>query len=446
MLVIRLLAVQNLVNNMDNPRLVAIKALRRTRQENAFSNLVLDAVLEESDLSAADRAFAAALYYGVLERSKTLDYMIEKLCVSGAKKIAPLVMECLRLGLYQIKFMDKIPQSAAVNETVKIVKKKCSGATGFVNALLRRAAREDISLPEGKDAKSLSVRFSCDESIAARLIKDYGEDTAEGFLASSLNPAPVYIRVNTLKTTTDELVNRFKVMGYNCQKCSIPEALKLDNIGNVEKNPLFKEGLFHVEDLAAQWAVKALAPKAGERVLDMCAAPGGKSFSAAQYMSDNGSLMAFDLYENRVGLIKKGAERLGITCISAFAADSTVYDPSLGEFDRVLCDAPCSGIGIIRRKPDIKYKSCEDFGELPEIQTKLLETAAKYVRSGGVLVYSTCTLCRDENDGVADKFLESHPDFSPFKVEIAGERTSRKTFFPMTDETDGFYIAVFKKE
>ncbi len=434
------------MNNMANPRICALEALRRTNRDGAYSNLVLDAVLEESDLSAADKAFTAALYYGVLERIKTLDYMISRLCTGGTKKIAPMVMECLRLGLYQIKFMDKVPQSAAVNETVKIVKKKCSGATGFVNAVLRRACREDIPLPQGNTPEAMAIRYSCDESIANELIKGYGAEVAEGFLASSLNAAPIYIRVNTLKTTADSLLVQLDEMGIKAEKCAIDEALVVFNMGSVERNPLYKNGLFHVEDLAAQWAVKALEPKAGERALDMCAAPGGKTFSAAQFMNDQGEILAFDLYENRAGLIKSGAERLGISIITASAGDSAKYDDSLGEFDRVLCDAPCSGLGIIRRKPDIKYKSCEDFAELPALQSALLDNAARYVKSSGRLVYSTCTLRREENDAVADAFLAAHPEFHPKEVEIAGDILSRRTFLPQSDGTDGFYISVFEKE
>lgn len=431
---------------MANPRLCALEALRRTRKDAAFSNIVLDAVLQESDLNRGDRAFATAIYYGVLERSKTLDYMISKLCNSGSNKIAPMVAECLRIGLYQIKYMDKVPQSAAVNETVKMVRKKCTSATGFVNAILRRACREDIALPQGDTPEDMSILYSCDVSIAECLIKDLGIGAAREFLKASLEAAPIYIRVNTLKITPEELVEKLNELGIEAKKTNIPEALMIKGIGSVEKNPLYAEGLFHVEDLAAQWAVKSLCPKSGERVLDMCSAPGGKAFSAAEYMGDKGEIKAFDLYENRVGLIQSGAERLGISIISASSGDSSVFNESLGEFDAVLCDVPCSGIGIIRRKPDIKYKSVSDFGSLPELQYSILSNGARYLKKGGRLVYSTCTLRKEENGEVAARFLKEHPEFKPLKVDIGGEKLSEKTFLPQNDETDGFYVAVFIKE
>ncbi len=431
---------------MNNPRLCALEALKRTRKDGAYSNLVLDVVLSESDLSSADRAFASALYYGVLERTITLDYIISQLCTSSAKKVAPLVMDCLRLGIYQIKYMDKVPESAAVNETVKIAKQKCSGAAGFVNAVLRRACREEIELPVGRTAYALSINYSCHKSIAKELMDSYGYEQAEKFLAESLNAPPVYIRVNTTAVSPEVLMEKLLGMGLNVSRTDIPEALAVKNIGNLENNPLFTEGFFHVEDMAAQWAVKVLAPKAGQRVLDLCAAPGGKAFSAAEYMENKGEILAFDLYENRANLIRNGAERLGLSIVRANAADSTVHNSELGQFDRVLCDVPCSGLGIIRRKPDIKYKSAEDFADLPDLQYALLENGAKYLKKGGRLVYSTCTLRPAENENIVARFLAEHPEFSPLELDIAGERASARTFWPQSDKTDGFFVAVFVKE
>ena len=422
----------------------ALEALRRTRADGAFSNIVLDAVLRESKLSKADKAFATALYYGVLERNITLEYIINSFCNSG-KKVAPLVMDCLKLGLYQIKYMDKIPQSAAVNETVKLAKKKCGGAAGFVNALLRRACREEVSLPEGDGAYALSIRYSCDKSLVMELKRELGTETAERFLADSLNSAPIYIRVNTLKTNQTDLAQRLGEI-CQCEPTGLPNALKLKGIGGLESNPLFEEGLFHVEDLAAQWAVKALDLQAGQRLLDMCSAPGGKAFSAAQHMENRGEIIACDLYENRVNLINGGAKRLGINIISAKVMDSTLHSPELGEFDRVLCDVPCSGLGIIRRKPDIKYKSADEFAELPRIQLAILQNGAKYLKKGGRLVYSTCTLRKEENRDVVDAFLAANPDFRLLPCFIAGESGGEKTFLPEIDGSDGFYVAVLIKE
>lgn len=431
---------------MANPRLICIEALRKTRQDKGYSNLVINSVLDSSELDNRDKAFVCALYYGVLERVITLDYIISEFCSMPLKKISPFVLNCLRTGIYQIKYMDRIPDSAAVNETVKLVKKRCASASGMVNAVLRRACREGILLPEGDSAEDMSIRYSCKKWIVNELINDYGADTAREFLECSLETPPVYVRVNTLKTTADKLKESFLQQGTECEEIQMGEALKLKNIGSVEDNPLYKQGLFHVEDLAAQWAVKALDTQKGHRVLDMCAAPGGKTFSAAEYMENTGEVLAFDIYESRVGLIKSGAARLGLNNITAITADSTVYDQTLGEFDRVLCDVPCSGIGIIRRKPDIKYKEVEDFSQLQDIQFKLLCTAAKYLKKGGRLVYSTCTLRRNENADLVQKFLEENKEFSPKITEICGERSWHKTFLPQRDGTDGFFIAVLTKE
>lgn len=439
-------------------RRAALHALLRVELGEGYSNLALDGVLRRAALSAEDTAFATALFYGVLERRITLDYYLRE-CVRG--RLSPYVRECLRLGLYQILYMDKVPDSAAVNETVELVKaSRENRAAGLCNAALRAASRkkEAWELPTGDSPEALSIRYACPPWLAQNLKGDYGEAAARGFLEDSLRTPPVYIRVNTLKTTCQALARDLEETGIAVRPAGLEDALGLTAPGGVENNPLYIRGLFHVQDLASQFCVALLDPQPGERILDLCAAPGGKSFTAAQRMEDRGQLVACDLHEGRAGLIRDGAKRLGLTCLRAGKNDGRIYDPALSgvweealPFDRVLCDAPCSGFGIIRRKPDIKYKDPDGLKALPGLQLSILENGSRYVRPGGRLVYSTCTLRRAENQKVCGRFLASHPEFSlekgraDIRSACADDPDGMYTFMPQVHGSDGFFAAVFRR-
>ena len=421
---------------LANARRLAVNALLKIDADNAYSNIILNNVLKNSDANEADKALATALFYGVLDRRITLDYVLNSLMKTPFKKVNYFTAEVLRVGLYQIMYMDRIPNSAAVDEAVKMVKRsKESRNSGFVNAVLRNAIRSEKLLPEGDTIKDLSVIYSCPEWIVNEFIKDYGKENTISLLKETLKPAPLNIRVNTTKISTDNLCERLNEAGVQNTKCDFDGAITLAGVG-IDKMPLYKEGYFYVQDLSSQKAASILAPTPNERVLDMCAAPGGKTFTMACLMENKGEIVASDIHPHRVGLIGEGAKRLGLGIIKPYTADATKFDNTLGVFDAVLCDVPCSGLGIIRRKPDIKYKKVDDFSELEGIQFDILQNAANYVKKGGRLLYSTCTLRKAENEEVVNKFLNKNKEFILEYIH---------TFLPHVDGTDGFFTALIKK-
>ena len=334
-------------------------------------------------------------------------------------------------------FMNKIPDSAAVNEAVKLVKNsKNKHLSGFVNGVLRNVLRNDIKLPDDNSVKSLSIKYSCPEWIIESFICDYGLDNAIELLKYSLQAPPVTLRVNTLKINTDDLINELLQENINVCRCELDNSLEVMGGIDVTKSKAYRNGLFHVQDIASQSVVKILAPNHSERVLDVCAAPGGKTFTMAQFMQNKGEIIACDLYEKRVELIKKGAKRLNLNNITAIQNDATIKNEDLGTFDVILCDVLCSGLGVIRRKPEIKYKDISEYEDITVIQSKILETAVSYLKQGGRILYSTCTLRKEENEGIIQCFLDKHPQY---------ELKYQRTFMPHIDGSDGFYCALLEK-
>ena len=421
---------------MANARKIALKALLEVRGQ-AYSNITLNKFLNEADISVADRALTTALFYGVLDRTITLDYVLSMYIKSSIKKVSTTALEVLRVALYQIMYMDKIPDSAAVNEAVKLIKaSKEKHLSGFVNGVLRNILRDEIKFPNGTDLFSLSVKYSCPEWIIEGFINDYGIDNTINLLEHSLLAPPVVLRVNTLKTDTASLVQKLSSEGINTLPTDIDNSIKIIGGIDVILSRCYREGMFHIQDTASQIAVKTLAPVKNENVLDICAAPGGKTFTMAQYMGNTGKIIACDLYSKRVQLIKKGAERLGLNNIFALQNDATVKNDQMGHFDAILCDVPCSGLGVIRRKPEIKYKDISEYSDITLIQSKILENTASYLNTNGRILYSTCTLRKCENEGVVQGFLDKHPQY---------ELKYQHTFMPHIDETDGFYCALLQK-
>ena len=424
---------------MANARAVAVRALLAVESENGYSNIVLAKLLSETSLSAVDRSLATRIFYGTLDRKITLDYILGQFIKTPVKKLKPFCRAVLETALYQIIYAERIPDSAAVNEAVNLMKKsKERYGASFVNGVLRNILRQGYSLPKGEDAASLEIRFSCPKRIVESLTADYGTETAVKLLEESLAEPPVYLRVNTVKTTPSALCERLNREGITAEICAVENAVRVNGGMDMGNSAAYRDGLFHVQDLASQKALAVLCPKTGERVLDLCAAPGGKTFTMAEMMQDRGTVEAYELHESRVTLIQKGAARLGLTSVSAKQGDATVLDPDLcGGFDAVLCDVPCSGWGVLRRKPELKYRTADSFAELEEIQQKILQSGAMALKTGGRLLYSTCTLRRGENDVSVRTFLDKHPYFA-LKYE--------HTFFPHTDGTDGFYCALLTKE
>ena len=438
---------------MKDARQIAYEILFKIQQENAYSNLALDSALEIAGLEARDSSLVSALVYGTLERLIVLDFNISQYMKRPVKNTKPEILTVLRLGAYQLLFMDKIPASAAVNESVKLIKKtKSSFASGLVNAVLHKIAKEGLKLPDNGDNKIeyLSVKYSVPEKLVSFWIKSYGLKDAIGIIETSLDKPKTFVRVNTQKTTQEELKILLEKNNVIVQQCDIlNNVLILYQSGSIEKLQAFKDGLFHVQDLSSQLCCEALCAKPGDVIFDMCSAPGGKAFTLAQSIGEKGRVYAFDIYDSRLELIKSGAKRLNLSNIVISNHDAGIYDDNLGFADKVLCDVPCSGLGIIRRKPEIRYKELDDIDKLPHLQYFILCNASKYLKNGGFLAYSTCTLNPKENEEVCDLFLKNHPNFSavyvlPNIINRYGTG-SYLNLMPHINDTDGFFIALFLK-
>lgn len=432
---------------MGNARKIVLKLLTKLEKNLSYSNILLDDGLSKSDLSVQDKKFASALFYGVLERKITLDAVIRKYSNRPSDKLNIEILNILRMGIYQLCYMDSVPDSAAVDECVKLAKDNRNPAvSGFVNGLLRSFIRDDKQIPfVGNKISDWSVKYSCPEWLVKKWINEYSSDVALSMLKTSLGQAPTTVKVNTLRCSAENLKRELDSCNIGSEiNQNISNALNIFSSGSVESMKQYKNGLLHVQDVSSQLCCAAVDPQKGDIVLDICSAPGGKAFTLAEMMNNKGSVFAFDLHENRVKLIRQGAERLGLSIISADTNNGKAYNPSIPSADRVLCDVPCSGLGVIRRKPEIKYKNSDDFIKLPEIQYNILDTSSQYVKKGGVLVYSTCTLSRTENDDVVNRFLKNHQDFMPCNLDekLFGKECGFKiTITPDKYNSDGFFIA-----
>lgn len=436
---------------MGDARMTVAKLLMKMESSESYSNIVLDHAFETGDLSERDKAFAAALFYGVTERQLTLDHVIGKNSSLPFGKIDRTAVIVLRMGLYQMLYMPSVPESAAVNESVKLCKKlKLFHATGFVNGLLRGFIRggKEIGLEGLSDGERLSVEYSCPKRLTEKWIAEYGADNTRKILEASLGAPPIYARVNTTKITEAELVRELKKDGIKAEVFpKLAGCVRLEKTGDIEKCGAFRDGLFHIQDVSSQLCCHTLRPIVNETVIDICAAPGGKSFTMAELMGNSGRVISMDLYEQRVGLIAEGAERLGLKIVEPRVNNAVSFNEELPQADRVLCDVPCSCLGTIRRKPEIKYKD-EDVSELPRLQKAILEISARYVKVGGTLVYSTCTLSKAENEEVAEEFAKTHDDFSPIVLTLpypGAPNSTMRTFFPEKDGGDGFFTASFRR-
>lgn len=432
---------------MADARYHAVKLLCKTFGRGGYSNIILDKALAESDMDERDKKLCSAIYYGVLERRITLDYIISSYCRQNISRLRPEILNILRCGIYQLEYMDSIPDSAAVNESVKLAKKlKLSSLSGFVNGVLRSFVRDgkNIRYPDNRTAR-LSVEYSAPEWLVEMLDKNYGS-TGLSLIETSVGSPPVTIRLNTAAYSRNDIISQISELE--------PAKTFLENCFEIKASDItscdaFKKGMFHVQDIASQLCCKALDVSENDTVLDLCAAPGGKTFTLAELMNGKGRIYSFDLHENRVRLIRSGARRLKLENITALTGNAAEFNPDIPEADRILCDVPCSGIGVIRRKPEIKYKSPEEFDRLPEIQYNILENAVRYLKSGGELVYSTCTVNPKENDEVIDRFLKNHSEFEgiPF-LENLGEPfgSYKAVIFPEYFGSDGFFISKIRKK
>ncbi len=435
-------------------RSVALQALIRLQKSQGYSNIILDKALSLSNLTRRDAALASAIFYGVLEKRLTLDYYIFQCVKNPTRKLDEAAQEALRCGAYQIIFLERIPDSAAVNETVDALKSIGHGRlAGFVNGVLRGLVRKKSALtePEGNGLNALSIRYSVPIVLIQLWQNSYGKNVAKQLLDCLLEKPELYIRVNLHKTNEEDLAALLKGEGVQFEPLDVPEgAGLLHNYGGVSELSTFQQGLYHIQDLSAQWICRILEPKKGELICDCCAAPGGKSFTVAQEIGNSGKVYAFDLYESRVSLIRAGAMRLGLDNIVIRVNDALQGFGDMPLVDKMLCDVPCSGFGVIRRKPEIRYKEWKDLKELPRLQYQILCQAAMKVKPGGLLVYSTCTLNPAENQEVAERFLRENNGFQPATIEIGLDHSIDEpkymlTMTPFAGGSDGFFAAAFRK-
>lgn len=445
-----------------NIRNVILDMLMQINEEGRFSNVIVRAALDKyAYLPHADRAFMSRVTLGVTERRITIDYIIDSFSKTGTDKMKPVIRNILRMGVYQIVFMDSATDYAACSESVKLAEKRGFGSLkGFVNGVLRNIARnrDEIKYPSGENnpVKRMSVEYSTPEWIISRWIKQYGTEITESMLKSQFNKRRLSVRCNTVKTSPEELMKKLKNRGIDVVlNESVHEALSIDRYDSLERIPEFEEGLFFVQDTSSMLPVFAACPPQGGYVVDLCAAPGGKSTHIAELIYPEGTVDARDVSETKTRLIKENAERLGLTNIKVSVADATVPDESLTEkADVVIADLPCSGLGIIGRKPDIKYHASEEgCQELAGLQRQILHVASQYVKKGGRLIYSTCTVNREENEENAGWFVKNHDytedDMEKLMpkglkgVEIKGGHIQ---VFPGENGMDGFFIASFTRK
>ncbi len=447
-------------------RLLCVRTLIRSIRDKSYSNLALtNAQMNAETGTPQDQALCRRIFRGVLERMLTLDACIASHSKRPPEKLDLEVCCVLRCGIYELLYL-RTPESAAVNLWTEAVKKlRKTSAAGMVNAVLRSFLRSGKQIPQPDDARAaMSLRYSVPLPLLHALLEDHDEDTVTAFLEDALDVPPIYLRRNPLCENSE------KIMPVSEPVQGIPDAYLIKRRGETAEVPAVIDGKecvpvdpyrsgpvtesnalgrsCHVQDLASQLCCLALDPQAGETVLDVCAAPGGKTFTIAELMQDKGHVYAYDLHEKRVGLIRQGAGKLGLTCITAQTGDARKTEKP--QADRILCDVPCSGFGVIRRKPEIRYKSLNEIAGLPEIQYAILEAAAKALKSGGVLVYSTCTVLKRENEDVVRRFLAAHPEYSLEKPwqnlpELAAYGQEMTTLFPQMLGSDGFFIAKMRK-
>ncbi len=433
-------------------RETALEVLMDCRKEDGWSNSLLKEYIGRDRLDRRDAALATRLCYGVLQNRGKLDFYLQQLLTGKLKDLHPLVRDILHMGLYQLYEMDKIPDSAAVNSSVELAKKYCKKqrfAPGLVNGVLRNAVRNAGSR---KEPTKLEDVYSHPKPLLT-LLEDYvGKEKLEAILRANNSAPQTVVQVNTLRADAAALVRRLQEEGVEAQPHSwMANALVLSGTGSLEQLPSFREGLYYVQDAASKLRVLCAQLTPGQRVLDCCAATGGKSFAAAMAMAGRGSILSCDVHPHKIGLLDAGAKRLGLDSITPRLQDATQRVAEwVEQMDTVICDAPCSGLGIIRKKPDIRYKDLAELKQLPKLQKQILQNQAAYVRPGGLLLYSTCTLVRAENEGLVEQFLEENKDFAleplPLPDVFPKNTSGMLALVPGEYDTDGFFIARLRRK
>lgn len=445
---------------VDKAREAALKVLYKIEKEDAYSNIALDEEIKENkqNLISKDIGLISEIVYGVTTWRLTLDTIIEKYSKIKLKKISCWILNILRMGIYQIIFLDKIPKSAAVNEAVNLAKRYGhKSSSNFVNAILRKITKRDYEelFDIENDIERISKTTSMPQWIIEELLKEKDVNEVNEIAKCSNIKPKVAIRVNTLKTSKLNLKETLKNKNIKCNDGVLNDFLILEKLKGIEHLDIFEQGLFTVQDEAAGLVAVVLDPKEGQKVLDACSAPGGKTTYMAQLMNNKGEIDAWDIHLHRTNLVEKTAKRLGIDIIQTKLQDATIYKEEYKEkFDRILLDVPCLGIGVMKRKPDIKWKkSKEDVSEIVKIQEKILDTCSKYLKVGGELVYSTCSILLEENERIIEKFLQKNSNFECEKLNLDKQKyfirylegNSYIKVYP-NQETDGFFICKLKRK
>ena len=436
-----------------NCRKLAVKILGRVLNEGAYSNIILSKELNEVELNEKDKALLTEIVYGVLRRKKTLDIIISNF-VKDIKLMNKDILNILRVAVYQMNFLDKIPSYAACNEAVEEAKEISENDSKLVNGILRSFTKnpDDIEVL-GNKIDEYAYKFSFEPWMIRLLIKQYGESLAKKIM-SGLNMIPeVSVRVNGMTADYDEVFEKLEELGYEIEEGAVcPEAISIKGGKSIETNPLFMEGKITVQDESAMVIAPLLELEEGMTVIDLCSAPGGKTTHIAEILQNTGKVLAYDIHESKLGLIKENCDRLGITNVEVKAHDATKLNSELIETsDRVLIDVPCSGIGIIRKKPEIKWnKSRNDLREIIPIQRDIMENAWQYLKTGGIMIYSTCTLNQEENEENIDWFVNKHKDCTVKKIFIGKQdnlmynKNGSLTILP-NENMDGFFVAKLEK-
>ena len=438
-------------------REAAMLALNACQRQGGWSDGALKKQLAAAELSGRDAALATQLCFGVLQNQLLLDFYLSKFSNIPLKRMEGKVVQTLRLGAYQMLFLTRIPHSAAVNSAVTLVKTHCKNprAAGMVNGILRsmeRSLQNMPVIPQGDPVAYLSTLYSHPEWLVKEFILSLGEEETAQLLAADNSQPPTAVMVNTTRTTAEELKAMLEADHVEAEPHPwLENCLLLSRTGDLERLEAFQQGLFYVQDPASRLAVLAAGAKPGMRVLDCCAAPGGKSFAAAIAMENQGEIVSCDLHPHKKKLIQAGADRLGLTIITPKTADGKVFRPEWeNAFDLVLVDAPCSGLGVIRKKPDIRYKDPAPLADLPAVQLDILRNAARYVKPGGTLMYSTCTLLYRENGEVVETFLAENNSYKAEAFILPGPvglvQSGSVTLWPHRHGTDGFFISKMRRE
>lgn len=432
-------------------REAALDVLVRIEQDRSYSNLLLNQTLQKYRLDRADAGLATEIVYGTIQRLNTIDYFLEPFVTKGLGKLQPWVRSLLRLSFYQLYYLERVPDHAVVNEAVNLAKRKGhQGISGMVNGVLRSIIRRkaELVIPDDLPAeRRIALAGSHPEWMVRRWVRQFGEQTAMRICEANNTPPRVSIRANALMGSRDALVQRLREGGLDAEPSAVaPAGVLVRGGGNMALTPEYAAGLFSVQDESSMLVAEWVDPQPGERVLDCCAAPGGKTAHLAEKMQDRGEIVASDIHEHKEKLVREQAERLGLRSIRTVVADAKElhrkYAP--GSFDRILLDAPCSGLGVIRRKPDMKWgKEERELAEICAVQRELLEAVHGLLKPGGVFVYSTCTIEKAENEEMIRSFLDKHPEYELEAPPQAKEAEIQ--IFPFDFGSDGFYIARLRK-